>query len=194
MNKLALVLGFAFAVALGIVAARWWYNDDRRTVQESQVLLEQVKTVTKLVTTEGYFSEVFSESDTQLFWGIPSTKKILIKVKAKVLAGYDLSNMTMEADAATKTLYLKGIPAPDIIAVESDVSYYDISNGVFNAFSKDDYNRFQQKAVSIIREQATKSSFMAAAKNQGDKNFEALKQLATGMGWKVVFEGVGMKN
>jgi Protein of unknown function (DUF4230) len=194
-NKLTFTLAIAFALALGIYLAKWWYgNDDQRTVQESQVLLEQVKTVSKLVTTEGYFSEVFSESDTQLYWGVPSTKKILIKVKAKVMAGYDMTGTTVEADAATKTLRIKGIPAPSIIGIEPDISYYDITNGVFNQFSVEDYNRLNKKAVDIIREQAQKSSFMGSVTTQGQRNFDALRQLAEGMGWKVAFEGDGFKN
>lgn len=184
------IITLLFVLALGIYGAKWWYgNNDRQTQQESQVLLEQVKAVTKLVTTEGYFSEIFSEVDTKSYFGFPSTKKVLIKVKAKVSAGFNLGNMKIEADHTTKTLRLSNIPAPEIISIEPEISYYDIANGVFNTFTNEDYTRLNKRAVEIVREQALKSDFMNNVNEQGKKNFDALRILAESMGWK--FEIVG---
>jgi hypothetical protein len=158
------------------------------------VLMEQVKAVTKLVTTEGYFSEIFTEEDTKTYFGFPSTKKVLIKVKAKVSAGFDLSNMRIDADQSTKTLRLSHISKPTIISVEPDISYYDISNGVFNQFSNDDYTRLNRRAVEIVKEQAAKSEFMKMVEEQGSRNFEALRVLTESMGWRFMIVGEGFKN
>ncbi|MBL7817248.1 MAG: DUF4230 domain-containing protein [Saprospiraceae bacterium] len=189
-KNLLFAVALLFALALGIYGAKWWYgSEEKRTEQEAQVLLEQVKTVTKLVTTEGYFSEVFTESDTKSYFGFPSTKKVLIKVKAKVSAGFNLSNMKIDADHATKTLRLSNIPPAEIISVEPEISYYDIANGVFNTFTNDDYTRLNKRAVDIVRDQATKSDFMRNVNEHGKRNFDALRILAQSMGWK--FEIVG---
>ena len=153
-SKFPYTLGLLATLVLGIFIAKWWYADRRETRQEETVLLEQVKAVSKLVTTEGYFSEILSETDTKLFYGFPSTKKVLIKVKARVSAGFDLSNMKIDADATTKTLHLSNIPPPNIISIEPEISFYDIENGVFNQFSPEDYTRLNKKAVEVIREQA----------------------------------------
>jgi hypothetical protein len=187
-NRIPYLLTLLATLALGIFGAKWWSADSHETRQEAAVLLEQVKAVSKLVTTEGYFSEILSETDTKSFYGIPSTKKVLIKVKAKVSAGFDLSNMKMEADAATKTLRLSNIPPPNIISIEPEISFYDIDNGVFNQFSPEDYSRLNKKAVDVIREQALKSGFMQTVNEQGGKNFESLKLLTTSLGWQLVFE------
>ncbi len=184
-----------FMLALGIYAAKWWYaSDENKTQQESQVLLEQVKAVTKLVTTEGYFSEIFSEVDTKSYFGIPSTKKVLIKVKAKVSAGFNLSNMKIDADHTTKTLRLSNIPPPEIISIEPEISYYDIANGVFNTFTNEDYTRLNKRAVEVVREQAVKSDFMKNVNDQGKRNFDALRILAESMGWRFEIEGSGFLN
>ena len=189
-KNLRFIIALIFALALGIYGAKWWYgSNDQQTMQESQVLLEQVKAVTKLVTTEGYFSEIFSEVDTKSYYGIPSTKKVLIKVKAKVSAGFNLSNMKIDADHTTKTLRLSNIPPPEIISIEPEISYYDIANGVFNTFTSEDYTRLNKKSVDIVREQALKSDFMSNVNEQGKRNFDALRILAESMGWK--FEIVG---
>ncbi len=193
-SKFPYVLGLLATLVLGIFMAKWWYADRRETRQEETVLLEQVKAVSKLVTTEGYFSEILSETDTKLFYGFPSTKKVLIKVKAKVSAGFDLSNMKIDADATTKTLRLSNIPPPNIISIEPEISFYDINNGVFNQFSPEDYSRLNKKAIEVIREQALKSAFMQTVTEQGGKNFEALRLLTTSLGWRLEFENAVFKN
>ena len=193
-SKFPYVLGLLATLILGIFVAKWWYADRRETRQEETVLLEQVKAVSKLVTTEGYFSEILSETDTKLFYGYPSTKKVLIKVKAKVSAGFDLSNMKIDADPTTKTLRLSNIPPPNIISIEPEISFYDINNGVFNQFSPEDYSRLNKKAVEVIREQALKSAFMQTVTEQGGKNFEALRLLTTSLGWRLEFENAVFKN
>jgi Protein of unknown function (DUF4230) len=188
-NNLLYLLGLIVALILGVYIANWWYRDNMpQRKEESQVLLEHIKNVTKLVTVEGYFSEIYSEEDTKSYYLFSSTKRILIKVKAKVSAGYDLSNMKIDADATTKTLRISNIPDPSIIAVEPEISYYDIANGVFNTFTTEDYTRLNKKAVDTIRTQASQSNFMNTVKTQGIKNFDAIRALAEGMGWKVVFD------
>ena len=193
-SKFPYTLGLLTMLVLGIFIAKWWYADRRETRQEETVLLEQVKAVSKLVTTEGYFSEILSETDTKLFYGFPSTKKVLIKVKAKVSAGFDLSNMKIDADPTTKTLRLSNIPPPNIISIEPEISFYDINNGVFNQFSPEDYSRLNKKAIEVIREQALKSAFMQTVTEQGGKNFEALRLLTTSLGWRLEFENAVFKN
>lgn len=188
-NNLFYLLSLIVALILGMYLANWWYRDNMpQRKEESQVLLEHIKNVTKLITVEGYFSEIYSEEDTKNYYLFSSTKRVLIKVKAKVSAGYDLSNMKIDADAATKTLRISNIPEPTIIAVEPEISYYDIANGVFNQFTTDDYTRLNKKAVDTIRTQASQSNFMNTVKTQGVKNFDAIRALAEGMGWKVVFD------
>jgi hypothetical protein len=188
-KKLIYVMGLLLAIALSIYLTRWWYrSNDPKTITESQVLLEQVKNVSKLVTVEGFFSEIYSEEDTKNYYLFSSTKKALLKVKAKVSAGYDLSNMKIDADPQSKTLRISNIPEATIISIEPEVSFYDIESGYFNPFTKEDISRLNKKAVDTIRFQAVNSPFMESVKRQGVKNFDALHMLAQSMGWKIMFE------
>jgi hypothetical protein len=193
-QKYLYYVGLLFALAVGIYIAKWWYsNEEPKRKVEAQILLEHTKNVSKLVTLEGYFSEIYSEEDSKDYYLFSSTKKILLKVKAKVSAGYDLSNMKVEADQTQKVLRISNIPDPTIIAVEPDISYYDIANGVFNQFTSEDYTRLNKKAVETIRTQALNSDFMTTVKTQGIKNFDALRVLAHSMGWTIVFENSSIK-
>ena len=193
-NRLLYFIGLFVAVAAGMYVTNWWYRrNDPHRIEESQVLLEHVKNVTKLITVEGYFSEIYSEVDTKDYYLFSSTKKVLLKIKAKVSAGYDLSNMQISTDAASKTLRISNIPEPTILSVEPEISYYDIANGVFNQFTPEDYTRLNKKAVDTIRTQVLRSNFMTTVKTQGFKNFDAIRVLAESMGWKVVFNNSALQ-
>lgn len=193
-NRLLYFIGLFVAVAAGMYVTNWWYRrNDPHRIEESQVLLEHVKNVTKLITVEGYFSEIYSEVDTKDYYLFSSTKKVLLKIKAKVSAGYDLSNMQISTDAASKTLRISNIPEPTILSVEPEIGYYDIANGVFNQFTPEDYTRLNKKAVDTIRTQVLRSNFMTTVKTQGFKNFDAIRVLAESMGWKVVFNNSALQ-
>ncbi len=189
LKNLFILLAFIAALLLGIFIAKWWYQQPtEKTKTEAQVLLNQIQTVSKLVNTEGYFSEVYSEENTKSYYFFNSTKKIIIKVKAKVSAGYDLSGMKITTDETAKTIHISGIPEPSIISIEPDISYYDINNGIFNQFSNEDYTRLNKKAMDTIRTIALNSTLMTTVRTQGIKNFAALRTLAENMNWKIVFD------
>ena len=88
LKNLFILLAFIAALLLGMFIAKWYYEKpSEKTNTEAQVLLNQIQTVSKLVNAEGYFSEVYSEENTKSYYFFNSTKKIIIKVKAKVSAG-----------------------------------------------------------------------------------------------------------
>ena len=189
LKNIFILLSFLSALLLGLFISKWWYQQpSEKTKTEAQVLLNQIQTVSKLVNTEGYFSEVYSEENTKSYYFFNSTKKIIIKVKAKVSAGYDLSGMKITTDQNSKTIHITGIPAPGIISIEPEISYYDINNGVFNQFSSEDYTRLNKKAMDTIRTMALSSNLMTTVRTQGVKNFASLRTLAENMNWKIVFD------
>ena len=147
--------------ALGVIAlclaifwgTKMYYTWQVETVvkEDSKVLLEKVKTVSKLITVEGYFSEIY---DYQEHWGYdlsPFRKKALIRVKAKVSVGYDLTKMNFEADTKTKTITISNMPDPEILSIDHDLDYYDITEGTFNTFEEADYNKMNAAAKEKVR-------------------------------------------
>ena len=95
-RKLLIALGVV-ALALGVFyGTRSYYTWDEITATEkSQVLIEKIKTVAKLVTVEGYFSEVYSYEDYWKYDYSPFQKRVLIRVKGKVSVAYDLTKMNV---------------------------------------------------------------------------------------------------
>lgn len=180
------ILVLLLAVFLG---TRYFYTlGEISSEEKSQVLLEKVKTVAKLVTVEGYFSEVYSYED---YWGYDISffkKRALIRVKAKVSVGYDLSKMTMDARPLEKILVISNLPDPEIISIDHDLDYYDITEGSFNSFSKEDFNKMNSKSKDIIREQVQQSDLFLAAEQQSNDMLDLIRFMVEGSGWTLVFE------
>ena len=65
---------------------------------------------------------------------VSSRKKALVVINAKAHVGFDLSKIQMDSDVKTKTLTLFHFPEPEVLSIETDLNYYDKSDGMFNKF------------------------------------------------------------
>jgi len=155
----------------------------------STTVINQIKKVAKLVTVEGNITEVYTHKDKVPFmgWGPYSEKKAMIRVEAKVLAGYDLEKMTYTVDEKTKTITITSLPEPEILSIDDDLSYYDISEGYWNSFSEDDYNKMNRKIKEYISNVAAEGELMDSAKEQGVDLLNTMQELVALSGWKLVF-------
>jgi hypothetical protein len=187
-------VGFIFVLALfgaGFLFALYLREkeDNEKRIEESTILLDKIQSVTKMVTTEGYYSELYRYED---FWGYDwwiFRKKALMRVKAKVSVGFDLDHVTFDLQKNTWTLYIRNVPTePEIISIDHQIDYYDISQGSFNSFSEKDYNKIQKDAKNMIAKKAATGELMDRAKKQGLALLELITFMAEGAGWTVVIE------
>jgi hypothetical protein len=192
-NKIILFASILFIFLLGGWAGWYFFSPKHTTVEESQVMLERVRAVMKLVTVEGDYSEVFSQNDYQGYFTFFWDKKILVRVNATVMAGYDLQKVKIESDIATKTIKIGPMPKATILSIDEKVDYYDISEGVFTSFSPEDYTRINARVKEIIREKA-QTSLLPNAEEQGKKTLEMLKGMIESAGWKVEMVGNNLVN
>ncbi len=155
------------------------------TTENAQVLLEQVKRACKLTTVEGYFSEIYDYKD---YWGYdfsPFRKKALVRVKAKVAVGFDLSKAEFKTDNATKTIIINNLPDPEILSIDHSMDYYDISEGTFNYFKTEDYNKIQQNVKDFIRQQVEKSELKQKALQEKDEILQSIGGMIEAAGWRL---------
>ena len=196
MRRLLLVLGFIAVFVGGFWIARSVFKPKERVVTqaEASVLLEKMKTVAKLVTVEGYFSELYSHKDYwQYDWWI-FRKKALLRVKAKVSVGFDLEGLDIKADTATKTITIKNIPKePEIISIDHNIDYYDISEGSFNTFTPEDYNKINKKARDLIEQKAKESDLIKQAREQGIEIIDLIRFIGESSGWIVQMDSIATK-
>jgi hypothetical protein len=154
--------------------------------QNAVVLLEQVKKVCKLITVEGDFSEIFHHTEKQpVFFNLWSTeKKAMIIVKAKAQVGYDLSKMEFELNEPNRKITLLSLPKPEILSLQTDYQYYDVSDGTFNKFDAEDFTKLQIDAKKFIEERVMDSNLPKLADNQAGEVFQLLRNTTQSMGWK----------
>lgn len=189
MQKIRYLLYLALLVFLA--GGIWWLNTEWakrskvQTTQNATILLERIQKVAKLTTVEGYFSELYENRSFQYFDIYPFQKKVLVRVKAKVSAGYDLEPLSVETDEPNKTIWINALPEPTILSIDHDLDYYDISEGFFTSFSEADYNKIQSEAKELIRKKASESSLLAEATAQGDDFLEMIRLIVESSGWQL---------
>lgn len=178
-----------FAVAVAFLVGGWlswkYFSSGSKPVEDSSVLLEKIQAVAKLSTVEGTFSEIYNYSEYQGYFTFFWDKKVLVRVRATVSAGYDLERLNIEADPGTKTIYMSGLPKPEILSIDHTLDYYDISEGLFASFTPEDYTRINQRAKDLIRDNAMKSKLLSEADQQGAKMLDLVRFMVEGAGWQL---------
>jgi len=192
MKKIAFVIGLIAIVLLVFFGTRYWYTKNSITVEEeSEILLERINTVTKLITVEGEFSEIYDYKDYWKYDLSPFRKKALVRIKGKVSVGHNLNNLKIEAFPEQKLIIIKNVPRPEILSVDHQISYYDLTQGTFNSFTPKDYNKINENAKELIRKKAEESILMKTAEDQGIQLLEMIRFMTEQMGWKVEIEEAG---
>jgi len=176
--------------ALGVYVSRSLdFGWEREEEKESTVLLEKIKTVAKLVTVEGYFSELYNYKDYVGYdWWI-FRKKAILRVQAKVSVGFDLGNLELDILPEENRLIVRNIPAePEVISIQHDIDYYDLSEGTFNYFDESDYTQLNKDARDFIEAKALESDLMDKAREQGIQILDVIRFMGENSGYTVEFE------
>lgn len=176
------------ALAVGAWLGYQYFAARNRPTEDAAVLLEKIQAVTKLITVEGQFSEVYNYNEYQGYFSFFWDKKVLVRAKATVSAGYDLGAMRLEAEPEQKVIRMSALPQPQILSIDHTLDYYDISEGLFVSFTPEDYNRINQRAKDLIRDQALKSDLLPAARDQAAKMLDLIRFMVESAGWRLVIE------
>ena len=162
-----LLLGIILGGIIAFLASKKLTAEPPVVVESSHTIAESMRKVFKVVSAEGHFSEIYNyEETTKLFNFIPSKKKALVIIQAKVLVGYDFEKFQWEIDEKSRNVRLLNFPSPEIISTETDYKYYNIEEQFFNLFSKDDLAKIQQNGKHQVIEAAKKSHLPEMAAEQ----------------------------
>lgn len=167
MTILMLVLGLILGGLIAFLASKKTMAQPPIISESSHTIAESMRKVFKVVSAEGHFNEIYNyEETTKLFNFIPSKKKALVIIEAKILVGYDFEKFQWEIDEINKTVKMLNFPAPEILSTETDYKYYNIEEQFFNLFSKDDLAKIQQNGKKQVIEAAKKSRLPEVAAEQ----------------------------
>lgn len=167
MTLLMLLLGLILGGIIAFLASNKLKSSPPVITESSHTIAESMRKVFKVVSAEGHFNEIYNyEETTKLFNFIPSKKKALVIIQAKVLIGYDFEKLKWEVDQEKRTVKLLSFPPPEILSTETDYKYYNIEEQFFNLFSKDDLAKIQQNGKLQVIEAAKKSHLPEVAAEQ----------------------------
>jgi len=174
---------------LGFLIAKLWYDKKEKKYQseEIKVILEGVNNLSKLVVSEGNYSEICNFSDTKkyLFDYVQFQKQAILSVNAKVEVGYDLSQLEIQVDSIGKQIIINKIPKEEV-NISPDIKYFDLKQSQFNSFSKDEFNKLNTKAIEKIKETVELANQKKEAKTRLFEELSKIYQLSKIYGWKVV--------
>ncbi len=164
-------------------------KEERITLKENSALIqEQLKNVSKLVVTEGNFTEVFNYENSKEIFGdyLTADKKALVVVNAKVTVGYNLKKIEYKIDEESKTLKITSIPEQEI-SISPDLEYYDIQSDFLNPFEAEDYNSIKETVKSALLKKVENSTLKTNAENRLMSELSKFFILTNSLGWTLEF-------
>ncbi len=185
-----LFYGLLFLVLAFFTYKYFTSDSESSTEYNSNLIQEQIKSVGKLVVTEGHFSQTLTYKDQDKYFGglFSFDKKALIIVNSDVSVAYDLRQMKYEIDEKNKTITILNIPKEEI-KISPDIQYYDIEQSKFNEFTGADFNAITKKVKADLAKKIEKSSLKTNAQNRLISELSKILLITHSVGWKVEFNG-----
>jgi hypothetical protein len=178
-------------VGIAVIAYKFFTSKNESSSIEfnSALIQKQINNVSKLVVTEGHFSEVLTYKDQQKYFMdmISFDKKALIVANATVTVGYDMSKIKYNIDEKNKVITLTNIPEADI-KIFPDLDFYDIDQSRFNPFDAKDYNKINKKVKEDLAKKVDKSTLKSNAQNRLISELSKLLILTNTMGWTLQYD------
>ncbi len=163
-----LLIGLLLGAAIMFLVWKLWSRNAKTTTHEdSHTVVESMRKVFKVVFAEGHFNELYNFEETKKLFGfIPSTKRALVIIHAKVLVGYNFEKCVWETDEAAHKIRLVSFPEPEIISIEPDYKYYNFDESIFNLLGREDLTRIQVNGKKQVELAAINSHLPQIAADQ----------------------------
>jgi len=195
-------MDFIFGLLLGAIVvgtvlyfSRSFFTKNK-TEEQAVVLLEKIRNVSKLITIESDFSEILHYSDAKrvLLNLVSSHKKAIVLANSKVLIGFDMKKMRLDADPNKKSISIVHFPEPQVISIETEVEYYDVTNGLFNRFEASDLTELNKKIKANIAEKIPESGVLITAQGKALETVKMIEQIVNTFGWKFSYDKIAINN
>ena len=171
-------------------------DNDRIVLKENaSIIQEQLKNVSKLVVTEGHFSEVFNYENSKEIFGdyFTAEKKALVVVNAKVSIAYNLKEIKYSLDEANKTVEIISIPDYEI-DINPDLEYYDIQSDFLNPFEAEDYNQIKETVKESLLKKVKNSKLTTNAQDRLISELAKFYILTESLGWTLIYKNKPMSS
>jgi hypothetical protein len=164
IGLLAAIL-FGMGVALGVLLLRWTGIAAAPKVYTSATLLQQVKTLSELVTVQYVIEKVVVVEDVKWIAGL-GENRVLLVAHGIVKAGLDLSRLGPGDLRVLEKRIIINLPAPEITESfldEKQTRVVERSTGFLRSFDKDLEQTARQNAIEDIRRAALNGGILKDA-------------------------------
>lgn len=191
---LAVIIGVL--VTLGVVTVLKSIKKKQLVNSQSTILLDKIKKVCKFITVEGDFAEIYHYEDVKerFLKLITSRKKALVVINAKAHIGYDLAKIDLIADTDNKKIILKHFPQPEVLSIETNLNYYDKSDGYFNKFEANDLTGLHNEAKQHIQDKIPESGLIQAAQKEALEAILLIETIVETIGWKLDYSALEIES
>jgi len=178
---------FVFLVGLLVGLYLLWHTKKDYTSQQIDIITNGIKNVSKLVVTEGTYTEVYNYQDANkyFFEYLTFEKKVILLVTAKVQVSYDLRKLHYKIDSLHKKIILLDLPKEDI-AIFPTYKYYDLQQSMWNTFSKQELNSIQKNSYEKLQNTIDISNLKVRAKKRFLLELKNIIQTAELLHWEVI--------
>jgi hypothetical protein len=190
------IIFIALVFVAGFWLAKTWnpWGGKLPPTEEAQILIEKIEKVSKLVTIEGNFVEYYNYENRPSFYNShywitdQFKKRVHLRVRARVLVGYDLKDIRVDAFPDERRMVISNLPEPEILAIDHTVDFFDKEATVFWPLSNEDYLTVTRGAAEQIRRAALKSELIPRAREEGNELFDIMAFMVTSAGWSLEIE------
>lgn len=183
-------------VTLGIVAYIKTLKKKTLVNRQSVLLLDKIKKVCKFITVEGDFAEIYHYEDVKerFLKLISSRKKALLIINAKAHVGYDFSKIVLKSDVNNKKIIIEYFPQPEVLSIETNLNYYDKSDGLFNKFEAVDLTGLHKEAKQHIEDKIPESGLLQIAQKEALETISLIEIIVETIGWKLDYSALNIND
>jgi len=189
-----LIVGVVFAY---FVFSRYTtLRKKEKVTAQSVVLMENIRSVSKLITVEADFAEIYHYEATKHKWlnVLIGKKKALLLIDAKAHVGFDLTKIKIEANVNTKVVKIANFPQPELLSIETDFKYYDKKEGWLNPLTSSDLTEINKEAKQHIVDKIPGSGVLEEASGKALETVKLMEKLAETINWKLDYSSIVLSN
>lgn len=187
-RSLPWLLAAALAALSGYLALRLATSVRETRRADAAPVVTAMRNIARLATVEAEISDVLRFEEIKSFLVFDFPKSATIRMRGKVVAGFDLAapEFRVSADAERRSLRVT-LPPPRILALDPRLEWFDENSGFFNPITPQDRTRWMLWARGQLARSAKNSGIEARAVEHGR---ELLAGAAQAFGWTADVESV----
>ena len=163
-----------------------------KTESQSVVLMENIRSVSKLITVEADFAEIYHYEAEKYKWLqlLIGKKKALLLIDAKAHVGFDLTKIKLSSDTKNKVIHIRNFPQPELLSIETDFKYYDKKEGWLNPMTSSDLTTINKEAKQHIIDKIPGCGILEEASAKALETVKLMEKLAETINWKLDYSSL----